>query len=113
MMKAFDISKSGDWGPELGFQIGGTFRNETPITITYPKAGTYVTELSLIDLENENAVIISEKFTINVLEAPKANTTNNNAVEEIPQTGISIWTYTTIIALVVCAIYGMSRIIKK
>ena len=112
--RAFDISKSRDWGPQEGFQVGGTFRNETPITITYPKAGTYVTELSLIDLENNDTVIASEQFTVNVLEAPTIdNNTTNNEVTEIPQTGISIWTYALIIILAVCLIYGVSKIIKK
>lgn len=112
--RGFDISESGDWGPQEGFQVGGTFRNETPITITYPKAGKYVTQLSLIDLENDNTVIVSEQFTINVLEAPTINNNvTNNTVTEIPQTGISIWTYAVIIILAIVLIYGVSKVIKK
>lgn len=112
--QGYDISKSGDWGPQEGFQVGGTFRNETPITITYPEAGTYVTQLSLIDLENDDAVIISEEFTINVLEAPETNNNVvNNTVEEIPQTGISIWTYVLTIVLSIVLIYVISKFIKK
>ncbi len=112
--QGFDISKSGDWGPQEGFQIGGTFRNETPITITYPEAGTYVTQLSLIDLENDNTVIVSEQFTVNVLEAPTTgNNVVNNAIEQIPQTGISIWTYALAIVLAIALIYVISKFIKR
>lgn len=107
----FDMSKGGDWGPQEGFQVGGTFRNETPIKITYPEAGTYVTQLSLIDLEKDE-VIISEQFTINVLEAPEENNVVNNTIEEIPKTGISIWTYFVAIILVVGLIYGVTKIRK-
>ena len=66
------------------------------------------------DLENDNTVIVSEQFTVNVLEAPTINNNvTNNTVTEIPQTGISIWTYAVIIILAIVLIYGVSKVIKK
>ena len=53
--KKFDLSESGAWGPTSGFAVGGTFTNDTKISIIYPEAGTYVSRLSLIDLSNNNS----------------------------------------------------------
>ena len=96
--REFDITESGDWGPIEGFQVGGTFSNVTPIKITYPEAGTYVSKISLVDLENDNAVITEKQFTVTVLpqpaNAPENNTVDgNNTVEEIPKTGTSVFEY--------------------
>ena len=47
---------------------------------------------------------------------PSENTVvneTNNVVEEIPQTGTSIWTYLVIIVAIACVIYGGNLIIKK
>ena len=60
----FDLSETGEWGPTSGFAVGGTFTNETPITVIYPQAGTYVSRLSLIDLSNNNQVITSKDMKI-------------------------------------------------
>ena len=112
-----DITDDSAWGPPSGFAIGGTFSNETKITATYPKAGTYVTRLSLIDLNNSNAVITSKDFTVTVAE--KAPTQNNvvndanNVVVEIPQTGVSIWTYLIFAAGVIIAIFLIRKFIIK
>lgn len=110
----YDIAKIGYWGPETGFKVGGTFENVTPVTVTYPQVGTYVTTLSLVDVSNEEAVIISDKTTVNVTETPTVeNNTVNNTTTEIPQTGISIWVYIAVILLVVVAIYIISKFIKN
>ncbi len=111
--KGYNISEIGYWGPETGFTVGGTFKNETPIIATYPKAGTYVSRLSLIDLSKNNEVIVSQEFTQTVLEKttepkptpePTPDNTNapaeNNTVDEIPQTGTSIWVYLAVILVV-------------
>ena len=113
--REFDISESGNWGPESGFQVGGTFRNETPIVITYPQAGTYVSEISLIDLEHDNAVIVSQQFTQIVKEKPVvSNNIVNNTIEEIPQAGISFWVYVLTIAIVIVVlILAKKFLIKK
>lgn len=60
----FDIAQTGEWGN--GFLVGGTNKNVTPVKATFPKAGTYTITLSLVDMDNSNAVITSEEFTIEV-----------------------------------------------
>lgn len=64
----YNLAQVGYWGPPSGFAVGGTFTNETPIKATYPEAGTYVSRLSLIDLNNSNAVITSKEFTVTVTD---------------------------------------------
>lgn len=106
----YNIAQIGYWGPDAGFAVGGTFENVTPVTITYPKAGTYVTTLSLVDVSSGETVITSEKFTATVVDKPVvANNVVNNTIDEIPQTGVSIWTY---IALAV-AIIAIILIVRK
>lgn len=121
----YNIVEFGYWGPESGFAVGGTFRNETPILARYLDPGTYVVRLSLVDVNNNEAVITSKEFTQTVLasipaeEPPTTNNTindivpNNNTVEEIPQTGVSIWTYIGVILAVVAIIYISNNFIKK
>jgi len=108
--KKFDLSESGSWGPTSGFAVGGTFTNDTPISIIYPKAGTYVSRLSLIDLSNNNAVITSKEFTVTVKATEIEtlannvvlnNTIANNTIEEIPKAGISLWVYIIVVGAVV------------
>lgn len=114
----YNIMELGYWGPPGGFAVGNTFKNETPVVATYSDPGTYVIRLSLIDKNSSDRVIVSQEFT-QVVEAaptPVENTVvneTNNIIEEIPQTGISIWTYLIVIVAVVCLIYGGSKIIKK
>lgn len=119
-----NIMELGYWGPPEGFAVGNTFKNETPVVATYSDSGTYVIRLSLIDKNSSDRVIVSQEFT-QVVEAAQAlpdnNVTNetniindsNNIIEEIPQTGTSIWTYLIVVIAVICLIYGSSKIIKK
>lgn len=123
----YNIVEFGYWGPEAGFAVGGTFRNETPILARYLDPGTYVVRLSLVDVNNNEAVIRSEEFTQTVLastpteEPPVENTVSNNIIEntinnvipEIPQTGLSIWTYIGAILVIVAIIYVAFKYIKK
>lgn len=117
----YNIVEIGYWGPESGFAVGGTFKNETPVVAKYPKAGTYVTRLSLIDKNNGDQVIVSRDFTQTVSASTPAdnvdNTTSdnvvNNVIDEIPQTGTSIWTYALIVVGMAAIIYVASRFIKK
>ena len=120
----FDLSETGNWGPTSGFAVGGTFTNETPITITYPEAGTYVSVIRLVDLNNNNAIITSKEFTVTVvsnsIEEPAipennvvANTTVNNTISSIPQAGISWWVYLIVIAAVVVAAWAIITFIKN
>lgn len=118
----YNIAELGYWGPETGFAVGGTFKNETPIVATYPEAGTYVVQLTLIDLNNNNEVITSKQFTQIVSSStPPANNnivdTNNsaaniangnNVIEEIPQTGTSIWVYISVVLIAIAIIYAYS-----
>ena len=97
----YNIAEIGEWGPASGFAVGGSFENVTPIIATYDTAGTYVSRISLVDVNNSNAVITSKDFTVTVTEeAVNNNTINNtvvnNTISEIPQTGTSIWTYMVI-----------------
>lgn len=119
----YNIVEFGYWGPEAGFAVGGTFRNETPILARYLEPGTYVVRLSLVDVNNNEAVITSEEFTQTVLastpteEPPGENTVTdnvvNNTIEEIPQTGVSVWVYMGVILAVAVIIYIVSKFIKK
>ena len=116
-----NIMELGYWGPPEGFAVGNTFKNETPVVATYNDPGTYVIRLSLIDKNSSDRVIVSQEFTQVVETAPvnpepSENTVvneTNNVVEEIPQTGTSIWTYLVIIVAIACVIYGGNLIIKK
>lgn len=122
-----NLAETGYWGPPNGFAVGGTFTNETPITATYPKAGKYVTKLSLIDVKNNNAVITSKEFTVEVLPANATentennivdntvNNTTNNEITEIPKTGTSIWQYVfwATVILASCAIISKYLVKSK
>lgn len=115
----YNLAQIGYWGPPSGFAVGGTFTNETPIKATYPEAGIYVSRLSLIDLNNSNAVITSKEFTVTVTDESQVieNVENanveNNVIEEIPQTGVSIWTYIAVaIALIVAILYARKLVNK-
>lgn len=114
----YNLAQIGYWGPESGFAVGGTFTNETPITATYPKAGTYVTKLSLLDLNNDNAVITSKEFTVTVQSAeqptqPEQPAETNNVIETIPTAGRSVWTYMIWVAIIALAIYGAWYFMKN
>lgn len=114
----FDLSETGDWGPTSGFAVGGTFTNETPITITYPQAGTYVSVIRLVDLNNNNAVITSKEFTVTVVdvvstEQPTNNVVANNTIDNIPQAGISWWVYIIVIAAVIVVVWAVITFVKS
>ena len=82
-----DIVAVGYWGPPAGFAVGGTFENKTPVTAEFSKAGTYVIKLSLLNLDDNNNVLTSKEFTIEVKDAqtePPVNNiipTNNTVIE--------------------------------
>ena len=84
----FDLSETGEWGPTSGFAVGGTFTNETPITVIYPQAGTYVSRLSLIDLSNNNQVITSKDFTVTVVD-DTTDVPANNVITNTPATSVN------------------------
>ncbi|MGN1271272.1 MAG: hypothetical protein ACI4UX_04830 [Clostridia bacterium] len=110
----YNLAQIGYWGPPSGFAVGGTFTNETPIKATYPEAGTYVTKLSLIDLNNNNTVITSKEFSVTVTDENQAvQNVTNNAIEEIPQTGVSIWTYIIVAIALIVAILYVRKLINK
>lgn len=116
----FDIAEIGYWGPASGFPVQGTFTNETPVTVTYSKAGKYTTTLQLVDLTDNNAIITSKEFTINVLSANTDIDEDNkfddenvikdeNIIDELPQAGINL-VQCSIYLLIVASIFF---IIKK
>lgn len=111
----YDIAQIGYWGPPDGFTVGGDFTNTTPVKATFAEAGTYIINLSLINLENDS-VITQKSFNIEVVEE---NVTSNNelsnnvVVEELPKTGVSVFEYilifSIIIALSLLGIYAKKR----
>lgn len=110
----YNLAQIGYWGPPSGFAVGGTFTNETPIKATYPEAGTYVTKLSLIDLNNNNTVITSKEFSVTVTDENQVvQNVTNNVIEEIPQTGISIWTYIISAVVIIAVILLIRKFINK
>lgn len=113
-----DIAQLGYWGPDTGFAVGGTFENKTPIKATFSAAGTYTIKLSLINLEDNNAVITTKTETIEVLE-DKSNTQNevnntiNNTIEKLPQTGTSVAEYIIYAGIIITVvIFGYYKIRK-
>ena len=124
-----DIAQTGYWGPAQGFPIQGDFKNETPVTATFPKAGEYTITVSLLDLANSNTVITTKTITVdvqeqavmtntientitNTVENTVENTVNNEEVTELPKTGTSLVEY-VIYALVILAFVYMIYSIKK
>ena len=121
-----DIAQTGYWGPEKGFPIQGDFKNETPVTATFPKAGEYTITVSLLNLESGNSVITTKSITVDVQEqAAMTNTVENtmvNTVEntvvnneeatELPKTGTSLVEY-VIYAFVILAFIYMIYSIKQ
>lgn len=109
----FDLTQTGTWGPNAGFQVGGTFTNETAIKATYPAAGTYKTRLSLINLET-GATITSNEFTVTVLaKESQTNNTNVTNITELPQTGYTIWNYLVLVVLFLALAIGIMWIKRK
>lgn len=122
----FDLAQTGYWGPDQGFPVAGTFENETPIKATFNVAGTYTIKLSLVNMQSSEAEIISETFTIEVLEdATNVNeieentiidNNTENEVDKLPQTGTGVMEYiayiTVIVALIIFVYYKMN-IAKK
>lgn len=113
-----DIAKEGYWGPNTGFTIGGTFKNETPIRATFTKAGTYTVSLNLLDVQNNNDILAGRVFTIEVIDdTPVVNETVNEIVnqpaEELPKTGTSLIEYVIYAAILFTLIYIGYQISKR
>ena len=117
-----DIAQEGYWGPEAGFAIGGTFKNETPIKATFTKAGTYTITLNLLDVQNNNDILAGSVFTIEVVDdTPIVNETVNETINEIvnepmqelPKTGTSLIEYVIYAAILFVVIYIGYQISKR
>lgn len=117
-----DIAQEGYWGPEAGFAIGGTFKNETPIKATFTKAGTYTITLNLLDAQNNNDILAGRVFTIEVVDdTPIVNETVNETINEIvneptqelPKTGTSLIEYVIYAAILFVVIYIGYQISKR
>lgn len=116
-----DIAELGYWGPDIGFAVGGTFENNTPIKATFSAAGTYTITLSLINLDANDAIITSTVTTVEVLEDVTniGNVVNditdmeNNTIEELPQTGTSIVEYIIYASIIITVVaFGYYKIRK-
>lgn len=113
----YNIAEIGYWGPPEGFAVQGDFTNTTPIRATFPEAGKYTITLSLINLEDNNNVITTNSFEIDVVENSGAivnNTVTTNTpgvenIEELPQTGRSIVEYIIyfVVAGIIISVFGM------
>jgi len=100
-----DIVQEGYWGPASGFAVGGDFTNTTPIKATFVEEGSYTFTLSLIDVADNDNVLTSRVFTIEVYEdtsgvsntvnsiVPNNNVVINNVIQELPKTGTSVVEY--------------------
>lgn len=124
-----DIAQVGYWGPEAGFAIQGDFTNTTPVKATFDTPGDYTITLSLLNLENANAVLTTKTIAITVVEkeTPVANiienatTTENETIEnatneivtQLPQTGTSLTEYAIYFVLMVALIFFIYRIKQK
>ena len=114
-----DIAQLGYWGPDAGFTVGGDFTNTTPIKATFSEEGSYTITLSLVDVSQNNTVITSKAFTIEVYEdtvtgntignSVIGNAVTDNTIQELPKTGTSVIDYVMyIISLtVVISIVGI------
>lgn len=105
-----NIAEIGYWGPPDGFAVQGDFTNTTPIRATFPEAGKYTIKLSLINL-TDGSVITTKSFEVDVIseEVPPANVISNeivNNIEELPQTGTSIFEYIAYFSIIVI-IFGV------
>lgn len=118
-----DIAKLGYWGPETGFTVGGTFKNETPIKATFKAAGSYEISLSLVDANSSNTEYARNTFTVTVAntgdesqddnqaEDPNGGLTDGNEeleeVQKLPQTGNYniIYISIAVVAIVAIAIF--------
>lgn len=116
-----DIAELGYWGPDIGFAVGGTFENNTPIKATFSAAGTYTITLSLINLDANDAIITSTVTTVEVLEdvtnignvVNDITDTENNTIEELPQTGTSIVEYIIYASIIITVVaFGYYKIRK-
>lgn len=62
-----ELGKSWPVGPETGFPVDGNYNATTEITkLSFDKTGTYTATFELVDLANNNAVLASDTYTINV-----------------------------------------------
>lgn len=105
-----NIAELGYWGPAEGFAVQGDFTNTTPIRATFPEAGKYTIKLSLINL-TDGSVITTKSFEVDVIseEVPPENVISNeivNNIEELPQTGTSIFEYIAYFSIIVI-IFGV------
>lgn len=105
-----NIAEIGYWGPAEGFPVQGDFTNTTPIRATFPEAGKYTIKLSLINL-TDGSVITTKSFEVDVIseEVPPENVISNeivNNIEELPQTGTSIFEYAVYFSIIVI-IFGV------
>lgn len=105
-----DIAQVGYWGPETGFAIAGTFTNETPVKATFTKAGAYTIKLSLLDVQNGNDILAQKTVTIQVKEDELVaneitNVVENEEVEELPQTGATLWEYAIYFSIICIGLY--------
>lgn len=113
-----DIAKTGFWGPEAGFPVGGDFTNTTPIKATFKEEGKYTIKLSLIDVTNGNAVIETKDFQMEVYEDVTegnviGNAVTENKIEELPKTGTSVFEYVMYIMAIVAIISVIGIYLNK
>lgn len=95
--------------------MGGDFTNTTPVKATFAEAGTYTITLSLINLENSSA-ITQKSFPIEVAEDNMTSNNpgiNNEVVEELPKTGVSVIEYILIFSILLITLSLIGIYAKK
>lgn len=109
-----DIAQWGYWGPEVGFAIAGTFSNETPVKATFTQEGAYTITLTLLDVQNADAILAQKTVTIQVkADEPVVNETVNETINEeineptneLPKTGTSLAEYAIYAVILFAIIY--------
>jgi hypothetical protein len=78
----YDAAKIGFWGPANGFIITKDYNTTTYFTARFGTKGKYTINLDLLNLNN-NTVIASKSFTVNVSAAVDDITITNLAIKKL------------------------------
>ena len=104
----YDLINDG-WGDVEGYELGGVVNQGLSFKGIFSKSGKYTLTLKLIDMDNDDTVISSKDFTINVAETENEVVENKETPKEqpttLPKTGINIYEVISTIIVALCGIY--------
>ena len=66
----YDLAQIGFWGPKEGFAITSDYKATTPVKATFSQAGDYTITLTLVDVANNNAEIVTKAIEVKVEAVP-------------------------------------------